>query len=145
MNKLQVYIDKEMQDFFSKRNYAPAGRIAREMLKVMAISMQEELKKLNLTLPETKLILDALNGLLITDPAQIKYLWAEIEDTIKLDDLDKKWGVNGEELVSKLRNASLPALYAIWDVAQRFWAKSGKGEAWTDEEIEKLLTEEERV
>lgn len=138
-NKLQLYADKEMQDFFSRRSYAPAGRIAREMIKLMAISMREELNKLNLSLPEVKLVLDALNGLLITDPTQIKYLWVEIADAIKLDGLDKKWNVDGEELISKLRNAPLPALYALWDTAQRFWDKGG---TWTDEEIEKLLTEE---
>lgn len=70
--------------------------------------------------PEASLIVDALNGTL-SEPHTAHLLWAEIDDAIQLDQLDKKWGVDGPALVQRLRSLSPFEAMAVVDAAERFW------------------------
>jgi hypothetical protein len=131
---VQVTLNKELRSFLEKHDLGSASTTIKFMLKVFQKAMEKELQRLNLSVNELKCVLDALNGF-IGDPDTIEYLWAEIQEAIELDGLDKKWGIDGEKLVKKLRNASPTALFALYDMAQRFYKKPG---TWTDEEIEEL-------
>src|SRR6266567_8914713 len=57
------------------------------------------------SLSEALLLADALNGVLLD--GQTKHLlWATVEDAIRTDELDRKWGVDGAALVERLRSLS---------------------------------------
>jgi hypothetical protein len=55
------------------------------------------------SLSEALLMADALNGVLL-DAWTKHLLWLSIEDAIRTDDLDRKWGVDGDALVERLRS-----------------------------------------
>ncbi len=55
------------------------------------------------SLSEALLMADALNGVII-DAWTKHLLWLSIEDAIRTDELDRKWGVDGAALVERLRN-----------------------------------------
>ncbi|HHW15086.1 MAG TPA: hypothetical protein GXX28_09160 [Firmicutes bacterium] len=83
---------------------------------------RHELAELAFTAGEAGLIVDVLNGTLITDASQARHLWAEVEDGIRLDHLDEKWSVDGPALIEKLRALRLGQCLAVIDAAERFWA-----------------------
>jgi len=80
------------------------------------------LAKIDLTVEEACLIVDALspNGSTI-DANSARLLWASIEDACRLDGLDKKWNVDGQQLVQKLQQLNELQCMAIADAAERFW------------------------
>ena len=64
---------------------------------------------------ELKLIIDVFNGLLPTAMMAGHHLLASVEDGIRLDNLDAKWQVDGQELVDKIKALS-PAQRAILEI-----------------------------
>ena len=76
--------------------------------------------------PEASLILDALNGTLL-DEHTYRLLWAEVDDAIRLDGLDEKWGVHAGELVTRLRNLSPAECMAVIDAVERAWLMLSDG------------------
>lgn len=69
---------------------------------------------------ELKLMVDVFNGLIPT-PKMAGHHLASVEDGIKLDGLDAKWQVNGQELLDKIETLS-PAQRAILEIwAIGFW------------------------
>jgi hypothetical protein len=57
------------------------------------------------SLGEALLMADAMNGVILN--AQTRHLlWATIEDAVRTDELDRKWGVDGDALVARLRGLS---------------------------------------
>ncbi len=94
------------------------------------------LREMKLTLPEAWFIVDMLNGSLM-DANTAGLLWAEAEDAIALDGLDKKWQVDGKAFVEKLKALSYVQSLALVDAAERFWqANTGSME---DEDIKKFF------
>lgn len=75
---------------------------------------------LDLTVQEASLILDVLNGSLY-DVVTAPMLWAAVEDRIKYDSLDEKWGVDGPALVEKLKALTDVQALALVDIGERFW------------------------
>ena len=90
-------------------------------------ALQEALKTVELTEQECLLLCDALNGT-IMEPHTIRLLWATVADAVQLDGLDRKWGVDGEALVAKLRGYSYPQQLAIVDAVERWWALADKSD-----------------
>jgi len=69
---------------------------------------------------EAMLIMDALNGIILM--SQVPHLlWAEVSDAIQMDGLDKKWDVDGEALVKRLRGMTAFEQWAIADAVSRAW------------------------
>ena len=69
-----------------------------------------EIRKM-FSLPELRLMLDAENGVSFC-PAMISGFPGHIFDSMALDRLDQKWGVDRNELMSKL-NAMSPTLMVV--------------------------------
>lgn len=71
-----------------------------------------------LTQGEWCLLFDLLNGTIMDNP---RYLWAEVDDSIRMDGLADKWQVDGAALVVKLRGMTPEQGYAILETVARFW------------------------
>lgn len=84
----------------------------------------DTLARLHLTEPEASLICDALNGTWLQESVAARHLWAEVEDAIQLNRLDRKWSVEGPSLVERLRGLTLAQAWAVVDAVERFWATS---------------------
>lgn len=71
---------------------------------------------------EKGLILDATNGSYIRDMFNASLIWANIDDAIRRDQLDKKWKVdNPDVLVRKMRNLSPYECVAMAEAIREWW------------------------
>lgn len=99
------------------------SEVIRRDLERLYTLYKHALREVELTAGEACLICDVLNGVLM-DATSASMLWAEVEDGIRMDDLDQKWGVDGPALVEKLRSLDRLTCLALVDAAERFWAAS---------------------
>ncbi|MBS4000761.1 MAG: hypothetical protein KGZ71_09805 [Desulfobulbaceae bacterium] len=95
-------------------------KVARRDLKRYYNLLKYALREANFTEDEAMLICDACNGVLFDD-FTIRLMHASVADAIVYEGLDKKWGVDGGEVVAKLINLSIGALYAVADAVERWW------------------------
>lgn len=100
-----------------------------EMLERYTYMLQRSLPVLRETFSEKEmsLIADSCNGTMF-QAWSVPLLYANIEDSIKLDGLDEKWGIDGVALLSGLRGLDLAATFALVDAVERFWTRVGNGE-----------------
>jgi hypothetical protein len=101
------------------------GLVAKRDLGRYYALIREELRRLSppLTQAEASLICDACNGTWMGDeysPGPM-ILWAEVADACRLNELDAKWGVDGDALVARLQRMTPGQLMAIADAVERFW------------------------
>jgi len=107
-----------------------AGEDTSELYRRWQIAIYRQLLAIGLrevewTEAEASLICDALNGTYLLDLGDEPHSWrwwpANVEDAIRLDKLDAKWGVDAAALVSKIKHLSATGLAAVADAAERFW------------------------
>lgn len=117
------------------------GRVAARDLDRYYAVLAAGLRRVNLTEPEAMLVIDALNGVLHDAPESIPtMLWAGVDDAIRLDGLDAKWGVDGAALVAKLRALTPTQASAVVDAVERWWIIAGAADdAGGDEPAEREL------
>lgn len=134
----------ELEPELAKRQshlYATPGHVARRDLERYYHLLAAELRQVRLTEAEACLICDALNGTIMIDSGSISMLWAEIDDAIRLDGLDTKWGVTRESygfhgssedtihpFVNKLRNLTATQTAAVVDAVERWWSRDDLNE-----------------
>ena len=94
------------------------------------------LRRVNLTVDEACLIVDALNGTLHDVRSGTRF-WIGVQDAIELDSLHEKWGVDGNALVEKLKNLDDLTAMAIVDAVERFW----NGEKYRNMDIREAVAE----
>ena len=92
----------------------------REHLERYVAILDSALASVDLTEAEAWLICDACNGTLF-EPHTVSLLWATVDDAVRLNALDHKWGVDGPALVAKLRGLSYCQSLALVDAVERFW------------------------
>lgn len=117
-------------------NNLSTSEIAKRDLERYYTTLANDLASVTLSVPEASLIVDACNGVAFVDPMTIRFLWAEVADAIRLNELDKKWHVDRNTLVrNKLQNLTFGQTTAIVDAAERFWSLVGHGDARDTEEL----------
>lgn len=77
---------------------------------------------------ECALILESCNGVAFIDTISIQLLPENIVDAIDIDKLDKKWQVDGNALVEKMRKLSYGDKMAVVDAISLWWDKVSRGE-----------------
>lgn len=73
----------------------------------------------------------------IRDNASIdiaRYLWSDIEEADRIEDLGEKWGIDAKALSSRLREMPYCQKCAIIEVVSRFWLGNDRQEWESDEE-----------
>lgn len=78
------------------------------------------LRRLDLTVDEACLIVDAMNGTIHDERTSLMFSFG-VEDAIQLDGLDEKWGVDGKALMDKLSILDEIGCMAVVDAAERYW------------------------
>ena len=82
---------------------------------------------------ELSLIIDACNGWWILSPEDCRSVDHNVEDAIRLDRLDQKWGVSDSAgLIERLRGLTWLEAVALCDAIERFWHAVGAGEHTRD-------------
>lgn len=98
---------------------------ARDLDRYYAL-LAREYQTLRLTEAEENLVRDACNGTQ-WDVFATALVWAAVDDGIRVDHLDQKWGVNGPALVQRLRMMTVGQSIAVVDAVERFWITQEKG------------------
>lgn len=94
--------------------------------------LERELRTCELTEAEALLVCDALNGTWrdwggLGQVSARSALTLEIEDSIRLNNLDKKWGVDEGAFWAKASLWSEAQCLAVVDAVERFWAGCDDG------------------
>lgn len=101
--------------------------VAKRDLERYYATLRAELAGVDLSEAEASAVVDAANGTLF-DPPTARLLWAEVDDAVRLNGLDRKWAVDGRALVEKLRSLTASQTLAVADACERFWSAVGAGE-----------------
>lgn len=94
---------------------------------------------------EIGLILDALNGTMFADTFSIAWVENEIKDAISMDHLDKKWKIDGPQLVAKLTALTYPEKAALVDIVERWWDRIGSGKQPQPQPIDALKRAQKEI
>lgn len=125
--KISPYVSdqtiKFLQEVHMPMQETPTGMAAYWLEAVAATYRREchELKKL-FSEAEKSLMIDVMNGCMLSPGLAGQHLTANCEDGIELDRLDEKWKIDAEKFLKKL-NALTPAqlmMLEVWAVA--FWS-----------------------
>jgi len=119
VEKTSVSLRPSVIEQIDTRGDARSTIINRDLERLYTL-YRRALAQVNLSVDEACLIVDALNGSII-DANSARLLWASIEDACKLDGLDAKWNVDGQQLVQKLQQLNELQCMAVADAAERFW------------------------
>ncbi len=93
--------------------------------------------RINLTLSEWQLICDTCHRWFFQDVTPTVFLLLEIEihEAIKQKHVDKKWGVDGDLLLRKIKSFRHSQLLAIVDTVERFFGAKQSGSEESDEDL----------
>lgn len=132
MAGVNVYLTQDEEEILAPRTVGGEGaRGDRSSVLQRIIGRYAETVRRStptLTVDEWKLLCDAMNGTLHESAVSIAAVWQEIEDTILLDAIDAKWGVEGPALVKKLKRLDYAGQVAVVDVVERYWTATRRGE-----------------
>ena len=119
-----IYLRTETEKEISTRGENRSQIIARDLDRFYNLC-RRAIREVPLSEKEACLIVDSLNGTVL-DANTAQSLWFSIEDSINLDGLADKWGVDGASLVEKLKELNAFQAMAIADAAERFWQMSDR-------------------
>lgn len=93
-----------------------------------------------LSVPEWCLIFDSLNGCWMQENAALLpgQLFG-ITDSIRLESIDSKWGVDGTALLEKLRTLDYAGWLALVDAAERWWSRDWSQAADTAATVREIV------
>ena len=120
MPAVNVYIPEKILQEVERRGENRSRVVSRDLGRLYYL-YNTALKEIDFTIEELCLVFDALNGALLDDAKNARLFWASVEDAIKLEKLDIKWGVDGKALVEKLVKLTDLQKFAVIDLAERFW------------------------
>lgn len=127
---LSFRVAPELLDEIRARGVATGvsdGETARSLLARYFAVLAAELRGVQFSAEEAALICDALNGYWMTDltggaDLVLRSWWIEIDDHIRLNQADRKWGIaDPAVLVAKCRALSPGASAALLDAVARWW------------------------
>lgn len=104
--------DSQKSSFFSET--------ARRDLERYYKALPQTLYSINLSYGEAMVIVDALNGYLMT-PELPQLMVHNVRDAIQMDGIDEKWGVDGKALIERLAQLSPIECLAVTDAVERWW------------------------
>lgn len=132
--RLSLYVGPPLRALLDERggeseaHGSPAGGGVSGIVNTVADRYRECLRRSVpvLTEAEWMAVADALNGVwLAGDASHLAVVWAEIEDTDRLNGLGAKWGIDALALARRLRELPYAGLLAVVDVVERLWQDPG--------------------
>lgn len=88
---------------------------------------------------ELKLMIDVMNGTILSPQIGGQHLPMNVSDGIALDGLDKKWNVDAETINDKLAGMSTPEIFFLEIWIQGFWQQNTESGVDLDEYISVAL------
>ena len=120
LRSMSIYADRALRaELDARRGYITDGTLMSRELERYYEVLRRSLATVKLSEAEAGLLCDALSGIVRAGPVAL--LWAEVDEAIRADGLDAKWGIEGPVLVAKLRGLSYAQALALVDAIERFW------------------------
>jgi hypothetical protein len=127
--QITITIDPDVLTALDTRGEERSTVISRDLGRYYDACRQARKRLRELLSPaEIALILDTTTSARFEAPSAIRLLWASVADAISLDHLDKKWKVDGETLVAKVKGLDPFLTIALVDACERWWTRIGNGE-----------------
>lgn len=108
------------------------NEVARRDLARYYAALAFELRGIVLSEAEAALVCDACNGVL-HDEQTAGWIAEGVADAIVLDGLADKWGIDGDDLIARLRSLRHTQRLAIVDAVERYWVLTERGETMADD------------
>lgn len=124
-----IYLSEPLQRLVEAHRAGEEGglRSVSGLLATVADRYQETGRRHlpRLTRAECGLVLDALNGVWLREPAAVlTSVWAEIADAGRLSGAGARWGVEDvDDLAARIRDLPYAGTVALVDAVERFWAR----------------------
>ena len=124
-NRISIYPSPSIHELLTAHRKGEGAKVENLSL-LMGTAVARYLETVRRSTPilsgrEWCLIFDSLNGGVRDDPFLVPDLAHGISDSISLDHLDEKWGVDGAALLNKLQEMAYPQLMVICEQSERFW------------------------
>lgn len=129
---VSINFQPEIMDALAERGQR-APTVNRDLGRLYTL-YDRALRRLDLTVDEACLIVDALNGTIHDVRSGVRF-WIDVQDAIELEGLAEKWNVDGKALIEKLTALDELSCMAIVDAAERFWY----GEKYRDMDIREAV------
>ena len=136
-NQTVTFNDAELKTALLWRGDSASTIACRDLKRYYSL-LKRCLETHNFSEGEARLICEALKGYQLDENADLTgVFWGEIADSISLNQLDKKWGVDGQALIHKFQSLPPGHVFAVVDAVEQFWIepKSKLPEEWTEELI----------
>jgi hypothetical protein len=105
------------------RDNVRLGLIAKKYLEQYFYLLEQEQKSLGLSEAELNLVRDSCKEITIS-PDNVRFLWAHVDEAIRLSNLDERWNVDGGKLIKKLRFYSLAQCFALADKVDLYLSRT---------------------
>lgn len=115
---VSINFQPEIMDALAERGQR-APTVNRDLGRLYTL-YDRALRRLDLTVDEACLIVDALNVTIHDVRSGVRF-WIDVQDAIELEGLAEKWNVDGKALIEKLTALDELSCMAIVDAAERFW------------------------
>lgn len=119
-----LYLSPGAEDALGARTSGERDRsaVASRMMERYAEVCRRSLPELSEA--EWSLLRDSLNGWAPEPAASVGWLAMGVRDSIELDGLDTKWGVDSSALLERLENLDYAGCCAVLDAVERWRAKA---------------------
>lgn len=117
--KKAIWIPKDLKDEIEARGDNRSGIISRDLKRLY--HMYHGSLPCGINEPEAGLICEVMKRTIDVSGHLDNLLWAEVDDQCNYYGLDKKWGVDKDSLVKRLRHMDDIQRMALIDAAERFW------------------------
>ncbi len=142
MKKVAPALSDECAKFYEGnfRNINAGVTYALESFPVLYQRALFEIKTIGFTRDELFLVIDVVNGLMLTPGIAGQHLALEVNDGIDLDGLDKKWKVGKDVLMGKLIGMPIFSIACLEIWAKSFWeGKRGGQEDHAKTDLEEYV------
>ena len=123
MKNINARVSEKSEKFLTE-NFRSKGAGAEYILAALPAASRKFIgldMKGRFTSHELKLMIDVMNGTILTPEIAGLHLPINVRDGIALDGLDEKWSIDGKALEAKLTQMSTPELLILEIWIQGFW------------------------
>lgn len=122
-NKKSIYVGHELRDAIG---VVGPGELSARINRIgdrYAEILRRQKIPMRFTEAELNLLKDSFNGVIHEPATSIRGISTGVQDSIELDGLAEKWGVDGPALIAKLQGLDYVGEVALVEYVEAYWAR----------------------
>jgi hypothetical protein len=126
MKKITPRINKSTEEFLSQnfKNLNAGSEYLLDSIPAVARVYAGYQLKGKFTAGELNLMIDVMNGTMLTTQFAGQHILPNVQDGIALDNLDQKWAVDPDQVKDKIKKLSVPDIFFLEIWIQGFWQQN---------------------